>query len=170
MVKINEYIESGILEAYVLGSASEAEARKLLYLKSKYPQIEQALFNIELDVEKMAQSMAITPPPETWLKIEGRINELIEMRETEILIGEPPKRNGNNSRSGRGGQFIEIDAESNHMRVHKLWRWGFIGVFILGKIFLAFALYFYFKNLHNEAELESLNKKLQTEQRGTATR
>jgi hypothetical protein len=160
VVKINEYIESGILEAYVLGSASDAETSELLYLKTKHPEIQEALRHLETDLEYIAQQMAVTPPPGTWIKIEDNINELIKMREGEqLVIGEPPRREGN-AGSRRKSQFIEIEAESGHMRIRKIWRWIFVAIFLLGKIFLAFAIYFYIENRHNEQELKELKMEM----------
>lgn len=161
-MKINEYIESGILESYVLGSASEAEAQELLRLKEQYPQIQKAFQTVELDVERMAMGMAIKPPADTWLKIESRINDLIELRETEIQINQPPGRNGSQSKSRRGAQFIEVESESGHMRIRKIWRWVFAAVFLLGKIFLAFAIYFYISDRHHEEEIKELKMELKT--------
>ncbi len=36
-----------------------------------------------------------------------------------------------------------IEASSSHIRVHKSWRWVFIGLFILSKVFLFFAIYYF---------------------------
>jgi len=160
-VKINEYIESGILEAYVLGSASEAEANELLHLKAQHPQIEDALFKLESDLERIAEHMAITPPPNTWAKIEGGINELVKTPQFEYLIGEEPKESSRGSRSGKSAQFIEVEAESGHMRIRKIWRWVFLAVFVLGKIFLAFAIYYYLENRHTQEEIEKLKTELE---------
>lgn len=160
-MKINEYIESGILEAYVLGSASEAEANELLHLKAQHPEIEDALFKLESDLERIAEHMAIAPPPNTWAKIEGGINELVKTPQFEYLIGEEPKESSRGSRSGKSSQFIEVEAESGHMRIHKIWRWVFLGVFILGKIFLAFAIYYYLENRHTQEEIEKLKTELE---------
>jgi len=161
-VKINEYIESGVLEAYVLGSASEAEAKELLYLKAKHPQISEALRELETDLEHIAQQMAITPPPGAWTKIEANINELIKARESDALTIDMPYRDQprESSRARRSGQFVEIEAESGHMRIRKIWRWIFAAVFVLGKIFLATAIYFYIENRHNEKEIETLRIEL----------
>lgn len=160
-MKINEYIESGILEAYVLGSASEAEANELLHLKAQHPEIEDALFKLESDLERIAEHMAIAPPPNTWAKIEGGINELVKTPQFEYLIGEEPKESSRGSMSGKSSQFIEVEAESGHMRIHKIWRWVFLGVFILGKIFLAFAIYYYLENRHTQEEIEKLKTELE---------
>jgi len=163
-VKINEYIESGILEAYVLGSASEAETRELLYLKAKHPQIQDALQHLETDIERIAEQMAIIPPPGTWLKIETQLNELAENPDFESMpIRRPPNRKGGEHR--KSGQFIEVDASSSHMRLHKIWRWLFIGVFILGKIFLGFAIYFYLENRQLKQEILKLKTQLEKYER-----
>ena len=157
-MKINEYIESGILEAYVLGSASEAETNRLLELKAKHPQIDEALRDLEIDMERIAEHMAITPPPDVWTKIELHLNELTKTADFQNLsIGPPP---GNRNRNKRGDQFIEVDASSSHMRVHKVWRWLFIAVFIIGKIFLGFAIYFYLENRQLKQQVSELQTEL----------
>lgn len=156
-MKINEYIESGILETYVLGSASEAEARELHYLKKQHPQIQDALLDLEMDLERIAQNSAINPPPGLWTRIEDNINELARTPEVELLtITEPPREHRDNSRSRKSSQFIEVEAESNFIRIHKAWRWIFGAVFLLGKIFLAFAIYFYLQNRQNEKEMDKI--------------
>ncbi|RAJ32967.1 hypothetical protein [Pedobacter cryoconitis] len=159
-MKINEYIESGILEAYVLGSTSEAETQELLLLKAKHPEVQEALQYLEMDMEHMAQQMSIPPPPDLWLKIEKHLDELAELPDYDAIpIKRPPNRKGGEHR--KSGQFIEVDASSSHMRVHKIWRWLFVGVFILGKIFLGFAIYFYLENRQLKQEVIKLKKQLE---------
>ncbi|MBB2149246.1 hypothetical protein [Pedobacter gandavensis] len=163
MVKINEYLESGALESYVLGSASKAEIEELLSLKSKHPQVEEALAILEADLECIAEHMAITPPPNTWLKIEASMNELVERPRMEYLIGDEPVESSRpKSRSGKSEQFIEVEGESGHMRIHKIWRWIFAAVFVLGKIFLAFAIYYYLENKHTQEEIQQLKIELRS--------
>nr|WP_221450861.1 hypothetical protein [Pedobacter cryoconitis] len=146
------------MEAYVLGSASEAETSKLLELKDKHPQIQEALRNLEIDMECIAEHMAITPPPGTWTKIETQLNELAKTSDFQNLsIGPPPE---SRNRNKRGDQFIEVDASSSHMRVHKIWRWLFIAVFILSKIFLGFAIYFYLENRQLKRQVSELQTEL----------
>lgn len=164
MVKINEYLESGILESYVLGSASKAEIEELLALKSSHPQVEEALAILEADLERIAEHMAIAPPPNTWDKIEASMNELVKTPpKMEYLIGdEPLERSRPNSRSGRSEQFIEVEGESGHMRIRKIWRWVFAAVFVLGKIFLAFAIYYYLENKHTQEEIQQLKLEMRS--------
>jgi len=162
-VKIKEYIESGILEAYVLGSASETEAQELLHLKEQYPEIRHALTELELDLEHIARHMAIAPPPGTLEKIEANLHGLIPNPELKQV----PDTRRHKDRKGKGdkhqknnNQFIEVESSSSHMRIHKAWRWVFAAVFILGKIFLAFAIYFYLENRQAQKQIGKLEQQL----------
>lgn len=159
-MKINEYIESGILEAYVLGAASETEISELLDLKARHPQIGDALYELETDLERIAQHMAITPPPEIWTRIEDNINELATRPHVgRLRIDTSPPKEGQRGKQ-KSSQFIEVESQSNHMRIHKVWRWVFAAVFILGKIFLAFAIYFYLSNRQAEEQIIELKTEL----------
>lgn len=165
-MKINEYIESGILESYVLGSASKAETEELLFLKTKHPEIGDALLDLELDLERIAQHNAITPPPDVWLKIEDGINELLKNAQPEALvISKPQKTADKDAREGIDDEFIQVQAASNQMRVHKMWRWVLLGIFVLGKIFLGFAVYFYLQSRENAQEIKQLKTELEIQKK-----
>jgi anti-sigma-K factor RskA len=62
-VNTREYIQSGIIESYVLGMASPAEAAELEQLCLQYPEIKQALTNFELALEANTLAKAVAPPP-----------------------------------------------------------------------------------------------------------
>lgn len=160
-MNIQEYIESGILEAYVLGSASEAETRELLQLKARYPQVRDALDELQMDMEHIAEHMAIVPPPGTWEKIEEEINGLIERPE---LVPAPKKEfTGNDAHTRKTDErerYIEVESSSAYMRIHKQWKWVFAAVFILGKIFLACAIYFYLENRQAQQQIQELKTEL----------
>ncbi|WP_353717698.1 hypothetical protein [Dyadobacter sp. 676] len=49
------------------------------------------------------------------------------------------------------------------MKVHKLWRPAFIAVFILSKIFLIAGLYFYFKSVAQQEELEKIKTEMRAD-------
>lgn len=57
-----EYIQSGIIESYVLGMASPAEAAELEQLCLQYPEIKQALTDFEMALEANALAKSVTPP------------------------------------------------------------------------------------------------------------
>jgi len=62
-VNIKEYISSGIVEAFVLGLASEAEVAEVVQLRSQYPELDDAILTFEQAIEKQHRAQAITPPP-----------------------------------------------------------------------------------------------------------
>ena len=66
---IKQYIESGILESYVLGGASSQEMREVECLSSIYPEIKTELISIQEGMEKYIRTIAVPPPPE----VKGRI-------------------------------------------------------------------------------------------------
>jgi len=160
-VDIQEYIESGILETYVLGAASEAETRELLYFKEKYPQVQIALQELESDLELIAEQMAVTPPPGTWNRIEASINELTTVPEYEPLrLKESGSKNGHDFGNANRDYIDIAEAQSTHMTIHKSWKWVFAAVFVLGKIFLACAIYFYLENRQAQEQIQELKTEL----------
>ena len=163
-MNVRDYIESGILETYVLGLASEEEAHELQQVKIQHPEVQQALNELEIDIERLAVNMAIVPPPMIWERIEKEVNNIIpapEMRVAKPGNGQytytPPQSNGQ--------QFIEVEGSSSHMRIHKSWKWVFAAVFVLGKIFLACAIYFYLENRQAQEQIKELKGELKLQQR-----
>ncbi|MBS7563645.1 hypothetical protein KHS38_04440 [Mucilaginibacter sp. Bleaf8] len=156
---IQNFIESGLLEAYVTGSASEAEEKEVLYMKNSYPQVKQALNELEIDLEKIAQHMAIAPPPTLWNRIESDFNEItIAPPQTPAKINRDERREQSNE--SKEPKYIEVEGESTHMRIHKSWKWVFAAVFVLGKIFLGFAIYFYLENRQAQQNIQELRQEI----------
>lgn len=157
-----QYIDSGILEAYVTGSATEAELSELMYMKAKYPEINFALQQLELDMEHIALHMAVMPPPGTWDKLSTTIDDLILRPEynPEQFKADKEDNNYQNFRKDNGRHFIEVEAESNHMKISKNWKWVFAAVFVLGKIFLGCAIYFYLENRQAQEQVQELKTEL----------
>ncbi len=154
-MKIKEYIESGVLEAFVLGAASEAEERELMQLKNQYPELNKTLADLEADMERIAQYMAVPPPPDMFARIENSINELVISPDTEIM--RPVDREWReNNQSESKSRYIEVEAETNYMRIHKTWKWVFAAVFVFGKIFLACAIYFYLESRQAKQQINEL--------------
>ena len=152
------YIDSGILEAFVLGSASEQETKDLLHFKDQYPEIRAALHELELDIEYIAKDMAITPPPGSWAKISDGIDGLTTAQPKQLrLVPNPEDDNGHASKQDK---YIEVESETTHMRLHKNWKWIFAAVFILAKIFLVAAIYFYLENRQAQKQIQELKSEL----------
>jgi mannose-6-phosphate isomerase-like protein (cupin superfamily) len=62
-MSISEYIKSGILEMYVLGIATEQEAREVQEMAEKHPEIRDELDIISSDIELYANLHAVKPDP-----------------------------------------------------------------------------------------------------------
>jgi anti-sigma-K factor RskA len=61
-VDIRAYIESGIIESYVLGIAGAEEATELEQLRSRHPEIDKAIADFEASLERTAMAGATRPP------------------------------------------------------------------------------------------------------------
>ncbi|NVJ48559.1 MAG: anti-sigma factor [Cytophagia bacterium] len=81
-MNIEEYISSGILEAYALNTLSVEEMREVEDMMAKYPEIKEELNAIELSFEDMA--MAAAQAPKRDLKA-----SILDMIEDEPQIVEP---------------------------------------------------------------------------------
>ena len=72
---IKAYIESGILEQYVLGKVTETERLEVEQYASQYPEIKAELEAIEIAMEEFAMAQQVTPMPGGLDKIMARIEE-----------------------------------------------------------------------------------------------
>ena len=63
MDRVKEFINSGILEVYVLGQATGEEAIEVEQMCEMYEEVRQELEDISLALERHAESMAIEPDP-----------------------------------------------------------------------------------------------------------
>lgn len=70
---IQAYIQSGIIESYVLGLANSEEIAELEKLSVEFPEIRQAIAEFSASVEKHALTDAITPPVDVKSKIMAAI-------------------------------------------------------------------------------------------------
>ncbi|MDP9040921.1 MAG: anti-sigma factor [Bacteroidota bacterium] len=73
-MNIKEYLESGIIENYVLGVASQAEQKEFESLCGQYPELLQAKRLFELALETEMLKKGVPPPPELIEKILLSIN------------------------------------------------------------------------------------------------
>ncbi|HTG57157.1 MAG TPA: anti-sigma factor [Niabella sp.] len=63
-MNIKEYIQSGIIESYVLGLADAEERAELEQLRMQHPEIEQAISAFEQELETSAQHNAVPVSPD----------------------------------------------------------------------------------------------------------
>jgi anti-sigma-K factor RskA len=79
-VDIQQFISSGIIEAYVLGMASEEEVRELETLSALHPEIAAALAEVQQSMGDYALLHAVQPPPglkeQIWSALEKETLEI----------------------------------------------------------------------------------------------
>jgi anti-sigma-K factor RskA len=73
-VDIQAYIQSGIVETYVLGVASAEEVAEIEKLRLTYPEVDKAIDEFSESLETEAFANAIAPPPEVKTKIMAAIS------------------------------------------------------------------------------------------------
>jgi mannose-6-phosphate isomerase-like protein (cupin superfamily) len=74
MSSVKAFIDSGHLELYSLGLANAGEAAEIDTLKLTNPEISRELHEIELALEQLAQSQAITPAPGIKQRVLAALN------------------------------------------------------------------------------------------------
>lgn len=78
-MNINEYIQSGIIESYVLGLADAEEAAELKQLRAQYPELELAIqtFESELEAASFRNAVQVAPHVKTELlsKLDFKAND-----------------------------------------------------------------------------------------------
>ncbi|MBS1606306.1 MAG: anti-sigma factor [Bacteroidetes bacterium] len=68
-MNLKDYIESGIIESYVMGLATESERAEFERLCAQYPELVAARRKFEESIEASAKEQALPTPPEVKVKI-----------------------------------------------------------------------------------------------------
>ena len=137
---IKAYIESGIIEAYVLDLANESEKAEFEQLCSQYPELVAARRNIEQRLEVHAREEAVAPPPEVKVKVLEAIGNLNSRPGTAI---NPPK-------------IVNIENSQRPVRSSGLLRF----VAAASVILLIGMAYLYYKTTNEIKDLSSTNDRL----------
>jgi anti-sigma-K factor RskA len=87
-VNVQEYIESGIIESYVMGLASEPERAEFERLCAEHPELLAARKKFEERLEGYASENAVIPPPEVKVKVLEAIGKPVSRTEIASI---PPK-------------------------------------------------------------------------------
>ena len=136
-VNIELYMQSGIVESYALGLATEDEVAEFEQLIPHFPELKEALQEFEYHLELFSIDNEIPPPPEVREKMEDHLRAL-------PAIPGPAQRGYRGHRT----EYVQAKETSNHIRVHRVWRTLFITVFVLAKIFLILAIYYFLQYRH----------------------
>ncbi len=152
IVNIELYIQSGIVESYVLGLASPGEVAEFEQLLPHFPELKEALSDFEYQLELFAIDHEVPPPPGSRERIEARLRETPSVR--------PPIHEEKRYRRDASGDYIRVEASSDQIKVHKYWRPTFIVIFILSKILLALAIYYFVEYRHAEKQIRQLEQQM----------
>lgn len=145
-----EFIESGILESHLLGLTNEEEQQLVAEMMLADIEMSEYVNDLEEDIKHYFAQGSVAPPE--------AVREIILLRS----IREKKSRTSYEAEERAAQkQYLEVEVNDTHMKVHKLWRPAFIAVFILSKIFLIAGLYFYFKSLAQEKEIERIKTEMQ---------
>ena len=88
-MNVNEYISSGILEAYALGDLSVVERQQVEQMLLQHSEIREELLLIESSLEQLAFKGAITPKTETKQKLIKSIT--VDGKQTKVVSIAPVK-------------------------------------------------------------------------------
>ncbi|WP_044173296.1 hypothetical protein [Flectobacillus major] len=150
-----EYIESGILEAYLLGLVSDAEQKEVDKNLRDFPEIYVAVKELENTINDHFSTHAVPPPPAVRSRVQFK-EEKQEVKKWHFTDQGETTQKPKEEQS-----YLEIEVNNTHINVHKYWRPAFIAVFILSKIFLILAVYFYFKADTLDKENARLTKEIE---------
>ncbi len=91
-MNVEEYISSGILEAYVMDQLSSAERSEVESAAAKHLQIKEELEKIEISLEHLAFATAMEPPKDMRNALQDRISGDSEsVKETPVIAMTPDK-------------------------------------------------------------------------------
>ncbi|MDQ6814448.1 MAG: hypothetical protein M3040_11970, partial [Bacteroidota bacterium] len=71
---IDAYIQSGLIESYVLGLTDAEETAQVETMRESHPQIEDAINSFSLSLEQKAFENAIPPPAGLKAKVFAQLN------------------------------------------------------------------------------------------------
>lgn len=87
---ITEYIESGILELYILGEVTPAEAEEVEYMAATYPAVRQELDTIQENLEQYAVAHAVPPRPLMKSLFVATVDYMERLKNGEPVTTPPP--------------------------------------------------------------------------------
>lgn len=145
-----EFIESGILESHLMGLTNEEEQQAVAEMMLSDSGMSGYVNDLEEDIKRYFAEGSV-PPPEA-------VREIILLRSIREQKGQSSYGVGE---TADAKQYLDVEVNDTHIKVHKLWRPAFIAVFILSKIFLIAGLYFYFKSVAQQEEIEKIKTEME---------
>jgi anti-sigma-K factor RskA len=142
-VDIKAYISSGIIEAYVLGLASNDEVREIEMYAAQYAEVKEAITDFEVALEKQAIQDAIQPPAFLKEKILNAIVAEDNNKKKSLLV---PTLTGDET-TGTPTKVVSLTAAPKSVR----WLRGAVAasvILFLGSAILNFYYYSRYKEYY----------------------
>jgi anti-sigma-K factor RskA len=148
-----DYIESGILEEYVLGTVSPQEKREVECMSSIYPEIRQELDTLSAAMEEYAQTLRREPPTDIkdWLLKELEFG----IPQTEA-VEESPKAEITSSEETTETPIRPLNSKEEYLDSRPTFRVTWLVAASLGLIVLVFAYFLYSQLQGSQQTLTSL--------------
>lgn len=84
MSELGEFIDSGILEMYVLGMTSKEEHQQVEQMAAKYPPVARELQELRRVLEKLGSIDPLTPPAQVKASVMAGVNYMKRLEEGEL--------------------------------------------------------------------------------------
>jgi anti-sigma-K factor RskA len=120
-LNIKEYIESGIIETYVLGLANQAERAEFEQLCTQYPELVAARREFEEGLEKHASEQAMQPPSGVKVKVLEAIVDATQGAPEPVSSNPPKIITMENEKKGSSGLLRFVAAASVILLVGLAW-------------------------------------------------
>lgn len=89
-MNVKDYIESGILESYLMGQVTDQERREVECMSKIYPEIRASLDEIEADLESYASSHSVKAPDDLKASIMSAIADIEQEPAGEMKVEKSP--------------------------------------------------------------------------------
>lgn len=93
-MNVNEYILSGVLEEYVLGTLPTEEALEVERMAAQYPEVKMALEELEGSFDAYNKTFSVAPPPD----LKERIWQRIQAEDPKVISIAPEKKSSSRSK------------------------------------------------------------------------
>ena len=138
---LEDYIESGIIESYLLGLATRDEVVTFERMRNIYPQLNGEIATMEYKLQRLGEEGGIAPPAQVW----NRIAEKIQWETAKTA-------RTHEQRPPEGYTYI-IQPQSRTMTISIWWRCAFLALCVIVMALAASTFYFYQKYSQMEQHL-----------------
>ncbi|MEO6685533.1 MAG: hypothetical protein ABIN24_06190 [Dyadobacter sp.] len=159
-MKTQQFIESGILESYLLGMSTDEEQHQVNQMVMTHSEISEYLVRFEKNIQGYFLQSAVPPPADVREIVQFRSNKTDVTKKGNHTYYDMPKDN-----TVKKDNYLDIEVNDTYIKVHKWWRPAFVAVFILSKVFLITGLYYYFKAASQEDEIQKLRTEIASPKR-----